>query len=708
MDREGLINDLESNPLKYLEKFWPAGKLHGNEYRLGDIYGQGGESFAFNIETCLWSDFASGDSGKTVLNLYARSRKLNHSEALKELCQLENIVEESPGSPKRPPPDRNMPPALRQPNAISWMYQSGDGLPLFYIQRVDKPGGGKDFFPWTWSPITNEWTKKASENRVLYDLPQVIEAKQVIIVEGEKAAEACKRHIPETPAVAVSTWAGGSNAYKKTSWTPLADKDVILWPDNDEAGKKAMEGIVEILKPLATRIRTISVDKLEPKADAADMNFSTKEEFMVWMNEHLRLTHTKEVKTPEVLPAKRDIGWALANRDSTEGQTELKQKGLSMSKGGKLYENYNNVFRVIETVYPKEFWWDDYRGKLMTTFRTKNGEEKEFDDDKLNHVVGTLQGMMPNLKEGVVNRAITSYSRDINRRNSGIEWIEGLIWDGTLRVEGLFSHYMGVEDSQYVRDVSRNLMVGIIARIIEPGVKFDNIIVLEGHQGIKKSTFLETLATPEFFHSESSTAGEEMILRIEGKMIVELAELSTLSIDKVDRVKALASTRHDRVRRKYDKNVSDIKRTAIWVGTTNHSIYLKDETGNRRYWPLATKYAKIEELQSDRDQLFAEAYKIYNDTHDWWTVDKECATKEQAKRTVTDAWMGIVDDYLAQEQGRGNKIVRVYTVATEALRMERRELTLDKTVRIERILGRLNYNKMDDALGIFEWRGNES
>ncbi|BAK66424.1 conserved hypothetical protein [Sphingobium sp. SYK-6] len=194
------------------------------------------------------------------------------------------------------------------------------------------------------------------------------------------------------------------------------------------------------------------------------------------------------------------------------------------------------------------------------------------------------------------------------------EWLECVEWDGAERLETLFIDYLGTPDNVYHREVAKLLLVAGVTRIYEPGHKYDTAVILEGPQGIGKSTFIRTLAK----HWPGELDGDfhapkELVEKMQGAFVIEMPELSGFARSDVQAIKAFISRPVDRVRLAYDARASDFPRSSILVGTTNDREYLKDSTGGRRFMPVecAGRSIDISSLSANVDQIWAEARHTY-------------------------------------------------------------------------------------------------
>ncbi len=222
------------------------------------------------------------------------------------------------------------------------------------------------------------------------------------------------------------------------------------------------------------------------------------------------------------------------------------------------------------------------------------------------------------------------------------EYLDGLGWDGAARLDRWLVTYLGAEDTPYIAAIGPRWMISGVARVCRPGCQADSALILEGPQGIRKSSALATLAGSWFTDGLSELGSKDSAMETRGVWIVELAELDSLSRAEVSTVKAFISRRHDRFRPPYGKRLVDLPRQCVFAGSVNpEGGYLKDATGGRRFWPVVCGSIDIEALQRDRDQLWAEAYARFKQEEPWWLEDtrlQQFATEEQAERYQGDAW----------------------------------------------------------------------
>jgi predicted P-loop ATPase len=197
------------------------------------------------------------------------------------------------------------------------------------------------------------------------------------------------------------------------------------------------------------------------------------------------------------------------------------------------------------------------------------------------------------------------------------DYLAAIRWDGKLRMESLFIDYIGTPDNAYYRQIARLFLIAAVARVFEPGHKFDYVPIIEGMQGRRKSTFIKILGKHWSSELDGDFADDRaMIEKMLGSWISELPELSAFNKAEVNHIKAFVSRQEDRARLAYDRRVTIFLRQCVFMGSTNDRKYLKDETGGRRFWPVECNMGPNEEINTERleaeiDQIWGEAYAAY-------------------------------------------------------------------------------------------------
>jgi len=216
--------------------------------------------------------------------------------------------------------------------------------------------------------------------------------------------------------------------------------------------------------------------------------------------------------------------------------------------------------------------------------------------------------------------AATNICASENRFHPVRERLESLAerWDGVKRVETFFIDYLGCDDTKYHRQAAMTMLLGAVARAYEPGHKFDFVAILEGAQGAGKSTFITTLALDWFSElSHDISDNNKMVESMQGSWIIEIGELSAMSRSDVNDLKAFVSRTHDKARLAFEPRVIIYPRQCIFVGSTNDREYLRDTTGNRRYWPIVCnldgKMIDLNRLIREVELIWGEAVLMYRE-----------------------------------------------------------------------------------------------
>ena len=221
------------------------------------------------------------------------------------------------------------------------------------------------------------------------------------------------------------------------------------------------------------------------------------------------------------------------------------------------------------------------------------------------------------------------------------------------RLDTLFIDYLGAEDSPYTRAVTRKAFTAAVTRAMMPGSKYDNMLILAGPQGIGKSTLLDKMSRGWFNDSIRTFEGKEASELLQGVWLVEIGELDAFRKTDVACIKQFLSLRSDRFRAAYGRHVKELPRCCVFFGTTNTSDYLRDRTGNRRFWPVDVGLAPAAksvwtDLPGEIDQLWAEAMVRWQTGEPLFLKGEiEAAAKEaqEAHREVNTR-EGIILDFL--------------------------------------------------------------
>lgn len=272
------------------------------------------------------------------------------------------------------------------------------------------------------------------------------------------------------------------------------------------------------------------------------------------------------------------------------------------------------------------------------------------------------------------------------------DYLDSLVWDGRARLDHWLDMALGVRVSEYSLKVAARWMIAAVARVMQPGCKMDNVLILEGLQGEGKSQALKVLGGEWFMDTPFNLGDKEAFQQIRGKWIIELGELDAFNKAESTKAKQFFSAFKDTFRESYGRRSIDVLRQCVFAGTTNQEEYLKDPTGNRRYWPVYCTRINLELLRSLRDQLWAEALARYRAGERWWVEKDERALfdAEQEARFAVDAWEYLVLPWLEEFSG---EMVTADQILGGALRLDYGHWGKPEQMRIGHIMNRLGWRR---------------
>jgi putative DNA primase/helicase len=237
-------------------------------------------------------------------------------------------------------------------------------------------------------------------------------------------------------------------------------------------------------------------------------------------------------------------------------------------------------------------------------------------------------------------------------------FVESTQWDRIERAEEIFITYLGAEDSHYVRQTTRKMLLAAITRLYQPGCKFDQMLVLVGPQGAGKSSLLAKLGREWFSDSLRTFENKEAGEHLQNGWIFEIGELSAMKKTEVEEVKAFLSKTEDRYRVAFDRQVSEFPRKCVFFGTTNTREFLRDTSGNRRFWPIVVtpEHAKLNHWEhlgdSEVRQIWAEVLTWYRASESLMLDNeaREESERQQAAHMESDPREGLIQEWLESEE----------------------------------------------------------
>jgi hypothetical protein len=257
------------------------------------------------------------------------------------------------------------------------------------------------------------------------------------------------------------------------------------------------------------------------------------------------------------------------------------------------------------------------------------------------------------LGKDTTHQAIDKYARE-NSFHPVRDYLNSLEWDGIERLPEWLSAYLGAKQSEYTARIGTMFLIGMVARIMRPGCQMDYMPILEDDQGTYKSSACAVLAGDYFSDHLPNLNDKDASVHLRGKWLIEVAELRAYSRAAIDEFKEFLTRKVERYRPPWGRKDVHEPRQCVFIGTTNKLNYLRDETGNRRSWPLKTGIINLDGLRRDRDQLFAEAVGRFKHGELWWPdaeFERTTIAAEQEARYDTDVWEAPIADFLAKLPG---------------------------------------------------------
>ena len=339
--------------------------------------------------------------------------------------------------------------------------------------------------------------------------------------------------------------------------------------------------------------------------------------------------------------------------EEPEGYSDDWKIKLEFSKGsGRIQCTINNIIIILENdpAFAGKLWHDNFAGTdVVKGGLPWNKDAVYWSDQDDANLRAWLERNYDITGKEKINDAVTA----VLTRHSYHpikDYLKGLVWDGKQRLDRLIIDYMGAEDTELNRAMTRKHFTAAVARIFNPGIKYDQCLIMAGPEGVGKSTLLSKMAGREWFNdSITTTEGKEGMEQLRRSWIIELGELSSIKRSDVEQVKAYLSKQVDIYRAAYDRRVSERPRQCVFFGTTNEAFFLKGDTGNRRFWvitvdPNLRKVANwYDQVEEDRDQLWAEAVEYFR-RGELLILDRRL---EQEARKVQEAHNDDSDDPMA-------------------------------------------------------------
>jgi hypothetical protein len=640
LDFDGLARQLLASAETHLASWLPAGRKRGNSWVAGDLSGAAGQSLKVNLATGAWSDFATGDHGSDLVSLYAAIYDLPMGDAYRHLGGETKPAKRVNGHAHAAPPPE---PARRvvtpvpadfaecpcvhtrygKPSA-RWTYRNADGEVLGYVARYEPASERKQIVPWTWDGERwgmGQWPSP----RPLYGLQELAErpGAAVLVVEGEKAADAARRF---AGLYAVVTWPAGAMATDKADWTPLTGRKVLLWPDADEPGKKAMQRVAQIIHERASEVKVLDVADQPDGWDAADAEFTGWADCKAWMTSRVSVW-APSASVPVVQRAAEVIDADTGEITDISAPLPDEYRGRALSTIENLAEicrrlgvtvRYNVISKEEEIMIPDEAFSLDNRGNASIAWLMSWCERLRMPTGKVGDYI--------------------TYMADRNLHNPVANWIQSKPWDGQSRLQDLYDTVASHGDKALKNTIMRRWLISAVAAAFNPnGVSAHGVLVFQGAQYMGKTAWFKRLVPKDLGVVQDGMMlrpdDRDSVKQVVSHWLVELGELdATFRKSDIAQLKAFLTRDKDILRRAYARKESEFARRTVFFASVNPREFLHDQTGNRRFWVIECKSIEYDH-GIDMQQLWAEVLTLYQTGEPWTLQGEEHESLEEHNKT---------------------------------------------------------------------------
>jgi hypothetical protein len=396
-----------------------------------------------------------------------------------------------------------------------------------------------------------------------------------------------------------------------------------------------------------------------------------------------------------------DTAAQIAALPAVAGPPGAPLPAFTRDRSGRIEAELNNLLLAL----PRE----DLTGAAVArdTFKActmwgEGGVWRRFTDTDYTRLRSMLErkGFKP-VGADMMRHAVAQHAED-HQFDSAQQWADGLAWDGVPRVERFLSAYFSVADTPYARAVSRYLWTALAGRCLVPGCKADMVPVFVGAQGVGKTTAVLALApTPDTFVEVDLTRKDDDTSRMLcGRLVGEIAELKGLHGRDSDYIKSFLSRTHEAWIEKWHTTPTEFGRRLLMIGTGNNAEFLDDETGERRWLPVAVGRVDVPGIEAARDQLWAEGVALFKAGGVAWADAQRLAVAEHGKFKITDIWHPLIERWLGRDsmdgesaEKRGDAPFTALTLLTSAVGISADRANRAAEMRVARVLRQLGYEQ---------------
>jgi predicted P-loop ATPase len=654
-----------------------------------------------------------------------------------------------PVPPDVMPPDMELrsfdnKPAIGKP-LRTWEYRNRDGQLLGIVARYQVgEDGEKTIRTWTYGnyPGSEDAREKTVRWRCrrwhrpypLYGLQKLSEPgaanKRVVVVSGEKTADAAQTIMPDS---LVLSWPGGDDGISHADWEPLAGRGVvILWPDADVSGRKAMDWLADELRELVRDMWLVNVDDPAlPKgwdvADAVDEGIANEQ----WFRKFITFVMPDGQQRIRRVPKLATVPGALVERQPVQPEEPTPDEERPAMADPRFWTQHacfetairggENHDRLIKCEYNAALAfryhpdmkgllrYNTIRGVLEITRAAPWGDPPgEWSDSSLVRMCQWFNLMGIHFGKDMMNDAAECVAREWSF-NPVADYLMGVTWDGTPRVEHWLPTYAGTDDNLYTREVGKRWLVGAVARGMKPGAQVDTMLVLEGVEGIYKTSLLRALGGEYFTPLRGNIGASDGRASAQAatNWLIEFGELEAVNKSDWQALKDFLTTTEEMLRLPYRRNAERLYRSSVFAGTVNETEggWLPPDGDHRRFWPVLARFCDIPAVRRDRDQLWAEARHLWEGGQHWWIKPGETdlvaeVSRQRDTRRFRDEWVENVLTYVNEPRNQGLNDWPLWKIATFALNVGKEKLDKNTQMRLGKIMQSLGWTRE-----VAQWEG---
>jgi predicted P-loop ATPase len=624
----------------------------------------------------------------------------------------------------------------------AFTYRDQNNELLGYTARFLTSSGEAVHLPMTWCADQEgmrgwRWIQFA-RFRPVYGLEQISESVEensswVVIVFDENEAEAGKKLIPWARFV---SWPGGIRKIDEVDWSVLREQNIVIWPTlsrdltkvrrDDETGgailpREKQSNWVAALKLekilLGFNCKILGLVNPFDQPDLPDDFGPAIAELHHWdekrITDYIFANAGKGIGTEAEQRVRKMRGETVdadppAEAVVPEFKPDASWEFRLIRKNGELV---NCLANVHDCIVNSPEWkgvvaFNDFSMAVDKRVSPPYehgaiGEWTSTDDSRTAMELSRKFRFTPS--SALIMEAIEVIARE-NSYHPVRDWLRSLKWDGISRVDDWLSDYLGVPKTEYSWRIARWFLMGMVARVMQPGVKFDYCLVLEGSQGRLKSTALNVLGGEWFGDTDINLDNKDSMTAIRGKWLYEFQELGSLAKHESSKQKSFISRRTDEFRPVYGRREIKCPRQGVFTGTTNEELgWNKDPTGGRRFWPIPIlSEINIQGLKDAREQLFAEALSLFDSGerfHPTGDEQKKIFDSEQLAREQQDSLVDILHDWVEGQY----KDFSLATAAMDGLKMDASKLTKDLQTRVGYALKKLGCTRVEKRNGMIRY-----